>query len=119
MEEERDEVDGNESGCGSAGCSGKQHDQRSRPEELDRENAAVFGCEDFHALLHPKGDEEDARNDKQSDDSARVPGVERSAEINGENSSNIGPTDEDCAYIIELGETLPERYARAGVEARE
>ena len=57
LEEEGDEVDGEESGGGGTCRFGEEHDHDFAFQELDGEDAALFGREDGHALLDAKEDE--------------------------------------------------------------
>lgn len=57
LEEQRNEVDGDEGGGDGAGRHGEEDEHRSALEELNGEDSSFFGGEDTEGLLDPEDDE--------------------------------------------------------------
>ena len=115
LEVERDEVDGHEEDGDRGGHLHEEDDERLVEEELAGEDASVLGGEDAVGLLQAEDDPEDARDDEAGDCLAGVPGVDGASEIGCHNAGHGGSDHEDCAEIVQLGETLLVWDARSWV----
>lgn len=115
LEEEGDEVDGDEDGGAAACGGGEEQDHRPGAEELDGEQATGCARQDGEALLEAEDDEENARCAEETDDLAAPPWVGGSAEIDGHHARNHGAQHQDGADAVNLQEALAQGYTRARV----
>ena len=88
------------------GCSCEEHYHSTTSEELDREDTVLLRRKDLESLLQAESDEEDAGKDEQCNHSARVPGIEGAAEIDGEDAADVGTGDQDGPKVVDFTETL-------------